>query len=151
MQSIVVEQGTDGIGLSDIVVDIGLCPDDLTSVELGEDLLHVPVHVTDRGDGGLTGAFDLPRSVAEHRTVRIGRSLVIRTIIIGSYPCVVAPTTMPREERGIVVDREGADLLSSRVVVCGTDLIQRLTIEDITRGEGEESRGEDQRPTPVIM
>ena len=132
MQSIVVEQGSDGIGLSDIVVDIGLCPDDLTSVELGEDLLHVPVHVTDRGDGGLTGAFDLPRSVAEHRTVRIGRSLVIRPIIMGSYPCVIASTTMPREEGGIVVDREGADLLGCRIVISRTYLIKRITVEDVT-------------------
>ena len=116
LECLEVKQRTNGIGLPDIVIDISGVTNDLTSVELRQDLLHVPVHIADRGDRGLTSALYLPRSIAEHRTVRIGRSLIIRTIIIGSYPCVIATAPMSWEEGSIVVDREGTKLLSSPIV-----------------------------------
>ena len=40
--------------------------------------------------------------------------------------------TMPWEEGGIVVDREGTDLLGSRVVISRGHLIQGLTVEEVT-------------------
>jgi len=51
---------------------------------------------------------------------------------MGSDPSMEAPMTMPWEERGIVVDREGTDLIGGRVVISRGHLIQRFTIQEVT-------------------
>ena len=148
-QLTVVEHTTDGISLTNCLIDILRSARDLTFLVASLVLIDELIDITYRSEADASGAWHFPSIEREHTEVSPCGCLIVRAVVPSGLSTIVS--SQSGEYGRVVIDREARELLSGTVVGVGTDLIQWPLTEKVARsGHGSYRQGCGECSKPLI-